>query len=112
MEYLINAANDLSIDETIYTLYEVYDEIVSEDLKNEIKSVRRRLSSYEEITSTEVNNLIGSYRTTSVDLRCIGSTFSWCTVPNLLGKLTILHLDPSHFQIQLCHTLEEVDCQI
>ena len=56
VEYLRNAENDPSINEAIDTLCVVYDEIISQDLKQEVQSFRRRLHSYEEITSTEVNN--------------------------------------------------------
>ena len=56
LDYLRNAANDQRIHESIDTLCEVYDEIIAQDLKNEVQSLRRRLRSYEEITSTEVNN--------------------------------------------------------
>src|SRR6218665_662968 len=35
---------------------EAYDEIISRDLKDEVQTLRRRLSSYQEITPTEVNN--------------------------------------------------------
>ena len=54
--YLRNAENDPSIDGAIDKLCDVYDEINSHDLKNEAQSLLRRLSSYEEITSTEVEN--------------------------------------------------------
>jgi len=68
VDYLRNAANDQRIHESIDTLCEVYDEIIAQDLKNEVQSLRRRLRSYEEITSREVNNWgpVESHRTTSV----------------------------------------------
>ena len=53
VEYLRNASNAPGIDEAIDTLCDVYmyDEIISQDLKNEVHSFRRRLSSYEENNS-------------------------------------------------------------
>jgi len=56
VEYLRNASNDPRIHKAVDTLCELYDEIISQDMKNEIQSLRRRLSSYEEIILTEVNN--------------------------------------------------------
>ena len=56
VEYLRNDANDQRINEAIDSLCQTYDEIISPDLKNEVQSLRRRLSSYEEITSTKVDN--------------------------------------------------------
>ena len=56
VDYLRNDANDPRINESIDSMCQTYDEINSPDLKNEVHSLRRRLSSYEEITSTKVND--------------------------------------------------------